>query len=156
MGPVVVDVDKQGRTVTAGLVQPVGESSWQVIRLLPSGKPDRLLGQQGIVVLPQNQDVKDLRVQADGKVLILGHNRLIRLNQRGYIDYGFGRYGKVVPGGKNDALFSALDLSPDGSIVVAGNAEIRNGSALRYRVGVWRYTPKRRTGLHVRPDRARR
>ncbi|GAB14361.1 hypothetical protein ARGLB_064_01260, partial [Arthrobacter globiformis NBRC 12137] len=145
-GPVAVDVDTLGRTVTAGRVQTLVASDWRVIRLLPSGQPDPTFGEAGVITLASQNSVTDLRIQADGKILLAGNVQVpgvggsaavIRLDDRGLVDTTFASSGMIVPEASTahfayEVSFDALTFSPEGSVVIAGS--IKGSSA------AWKYS----------------
>jgi uncharacterized delta-60 repeat protein len=65
-----------------------------------------------------------MAVQADGKVLLVGGLKLVRLNVNGTMDASFGASGVVNVVFKNGAFDTAMDtaVQTDGKIVVAGTA----------------------------------
>lgn len=85
--------------------------------------------------------VRAMVTQPDGKILVGGaftefthmetfpRNRLVRLDQNGFLDHSFLFTGSNGP---NGSVFS-LALQPDGKIIVAGNFTAFNGnSSLKY------------------------
>lgn len=161
---VAVDVDLQGRTVTVGLPQDENSHHFlQVMRLLQTGEPDLAFGQGGVATfrelpyladeevrddgtLSVHPDVSDVKVQDDGKVLVLSQRQLMRLDEHGALDETFGASGYVAPGPSGDNnfqqnnIFSYFDTAADGTIVVVGTATVFDGARWNQEVAGWRYT----------------
>ncbi|MEY2497600.1 MAG: large repetitive protein [Verrucomicrobiota bacterium] len=69
-----------------------------------------------------------LRVQPDGKLLSVGTSGpIVRFSQDGSIDSSFGPVQAGSSGGTGSS-FRALDLRPDGRIILAGTFDTVNGS----------------------------
>lgn len=82
-----------------------------------------------------NFGVRDIKIQADGKIIIVGdftsfngvnRNRIARLNNDGTLDETFN------PGtGANNNIYSIL-VQPDGKIIIVGDFTIYNGTNRSY------------------------
>ncbi|HEX7049939.1 MAG TPA: Calx-beta domain-containing protein [Longimicrobiales bacterium] len=85
-------------------------------------------GTGGIVKVDIGPDSDDriataLALQADGKILAVGRNTLVRYNADGTLDTGFGTNGEVaVSFGTGDTRLYDVAVQPDGRILVAGGA----------------------------------
>ncbi|HXR31031.1 MAG TPA: hypothetical protein VN752_07830 [Solirubrobacterales bacterium] len=129
-----IALDGYGRVLTAD-----GSSDgFQIVRYLPSGRPDTRFGLNGIAEIPLRTDwgevVTAIRVQPDGKILVagsyvaeLGEGEyqgtavLARLEADGSIDEGFGGFGgfRERPGLIATRGIDAM-LVQRGKIVAAG------------------------------------
>lgn len=110
-----------GRIVVFGL----RGSDHVFARYLPSGQPDFSFGTAGEVRLPHSgtggpAEVLRLTVQADGHLLALGGQTLLRLLPQGQPDPAFGQGGRVTAG--LPAVPQALASLPDGGVLVAGGS----------------------------------
>lgn len=105
-----------------------------VVQFDQNGKLDSTFGQNGIVVLDQlknDASAADAVLQPDGKLLITGkylnstvgpHHFVVRLNEEGSLDGGFGVNG--VAGHPDVSLVawgSSVAVQMDGKIVMGGN-----------------------------------
>jgi uncharacterized delta-60 repeat protein len=95
-------------------------------RFTPDGELDTRFGDQGILYFDPAlglRDDSDVTVQADGKIIVVGHNvetsvaSVLRLNADGSFDTGFGEKGIVTI---DDSSPDAVTVQADGKIVVAG------------------------------------
>lgn len=146
-----------GTTVVSGIANPEGTSitlqpdgkivgtGWEyaltqpyydallVFRLNTNGTLDSSFGSAGtgVVKIVDGYDGAEVRVQPDGKILVVGELSnppsvppaflLARYNPDGSFDSNFGTGGKVIDRINNlDTFFYAAALQPDGRIVVAG------------------------------------
>jgi len=107
-----------------------------VVRFNPNGSIDKTFGNNGIVIteVSSEKDIgESIAIQPDGKILVVGTTShsptfdivLIRYNEDGTMDYGFGRGGIVITD-INAALNlgKSLALQPDGKIVVSGYTHV--------------------------------
>ena len=94
-----------------------------VARLDPDGAHDPTFGSGGLATIPSIVGIgreivgRTIAVQADGKIVAGGH-RLVRLNQNGSLDAGFGNDGIVTP----PMSFREVVIQPDGKLVIAGTS----------------------------------
>ena len=103
---------------------PQGLESRSVIsRFLPSGTADTKFGNAGIV-LPHNNlsGSTSLNITADAKYVVGIRYALVRLNQNGAIDSGFGIDGVLSLGTSVDAGYAMIDSS--GKITIAGTEHL--------------------------------
>ena len=106
------------------------------------GSLDPTFGNRGFVVFPQETySVNDVKVQADGRILISGDTAgtgnsiggfsVIRFRADGRPDKTFGSGGlTVAPFNAGLNIAESLALQPDGKIIAAGNT-IEDGSRAR-------------------------
>ena len=113
-----------------------GDYEVALVRNLADGRLDPGFGDGGRIALPGQVVANTNPVQQpDGKILVAlataGANfdvRVLRLNQDGSLDTGFGDDGSVVVSiGPNSDLPTDILLMPDGRIVVAAIDMINNG-----------------------------
>ncbi len=103
-----------------------------VARYNVDGTPDSSFDWDGVTItdMDTNAFIRDVELQADGKLIILGHDNadflLVRYNPDGSIDTGFDGDGKVridIPNSVN-AYASEMALQIDGKIIVAGYLKV--------------------------------
>ena len=118
-----------------------------VLVLKGPGVLDYAFGGTGKVVTPVgngNEQVNDVAVQPDGKIVAVGSSyngssddfAVVRYNADGTLDSGFGSGGKVTTsiGNQNDQAYGVA-IQPDGKIVVAGlstNDGVQHIAVVRY------------------------
>jgi uncharacterized delta-60 repeat protein len=124
------------------------ESDYLLVRYNRDGLLDRRFGRGGKVTTDffNNFDVASvIAVQRDDKILLAGYTRvsdvdsdfaIVRYNENGSLDWGFGKGGKVTTDffGSEDTP-SAIAVQRDGRIVVVGAASIegtRDIAIVRY------------------------
>ncbi|MEI6409916.1 MAG: T9SS type A sorting domain-containing protein [Bacteroidota bacterium] len=106
------------------------ENDFRVVRLNSNGMIDSTFGQNGTFLFDfsKTECFVDGAQQADGKLLFCGLsskisfgyvNTLVRLNQDGTLDDGFGSGGVVLDTIKSGELY-ALAIQADGKILVTG------------------------------------
>jgi uncharacterized delta-60 repeat protein len=139
-------IQPDGRIVTAGYSYNGSNYDFALVRYNTDGSLDAAFGTGGIVATPVgsiDDKALALAVQTDGRIVAAGHSdnggnydfALVRYNTDGSLDTGFGTGGKVTtPVGGGDDVAYALDIQPDGRIVVAGSSN--NGT---YEFAVVRY-----------------
>ena len=121
-----MDVDGQDRVVSAYS----GISGRGISRHLADGTLDVGFGQGGRTTL--SFSVRDVVIQADGRIVVVGGNtgplleqdwRIARLMPNGALDTAYGTDGEIVLDwfGSGDEALSAA-LAGDGSLVVGGRA----------------------------------
>ena len=103
------------------------------IRLLPNGTLDNSFGTAGAVFLDvgANEDLRDVLLQNDGRILLVGHNWIgttnwymviTRLMPNGTLDLSYGSSGNVTSADLGGYLFTQQScLQTDGKLVVASN-----------------------------------
>jgi uncharacterized delta-60 repeat protein len=140
-----VAVEPDGRIVVAGEANIDGNNDFELVRYNSDGTLDTTFGSGGKVstefgLLEQGFSYAlgySLALQPDGKIVVSGEAfmgdgsdfALARYNNDGTLDASFGTGGKVTTnvGGRRDAAFSVA-IQPDGTIIVAGLANIGRGS----------------------------
>jgi uncharacterized delta-60 repeat protein len=105
---------------------------------------DATFGVAGMVTGPLGlgDDVVDVLVQSDGKVLVLDHTKLSRFTANGAPDPTFGTGGSVAVAflGTTYDIAHAMALQPDGKIVVAGETRVSVNDANGHDWAVARFT----------------
>jgi uncharacterized delta-60 repeat protein len=138
-----VMLQPDGKIVAAGYTYDGTNSAFALVRYNADGSLDTSFGTGGIVTTAVGSPadtgyVFDLALQPDGKILATGYTRvgssyvfgLLRYNANGSLDTTFGTGGIVTtafPGATIGALARAVDLQPDGKIVVSGLLFIDSG-----------------------------
>ena len=143
-GKVLTDV---AGTALGLAVQPDGKivamGGSKMVRFNPDGTYDTTFGVDGKVILRLDEIFRAIRLQADGKILIAGKGQLgevMRFNTNGSVDTTFGTGGGarvLFPNG--DSTGYALEIEPDGNIVVAG--ETRFNNPVNLCKSIFRFTP---------------
>jgi len=109
------------------------DASIVLARYQPDGSLDATFGIDGRVVtdllLSDGASLGDLKLQPDGGIVIGGslriglenHPFLARYRPDGTLDSGFGNNGRVVVRSVNSPAFAALQVQPDGKIVLGAS-----------------------------------
>ena len=120
-----------------------------IVRLNPDGTLDDTFGDGGNTIFSYgsiNQSVTDLKVTADGRILIAGYVEdingntglnfaIARFNSDGSLDESFGDDGyRFLDGGTNSDLGTSIDIQPDGKILFAGIKNSNFPSLLIFRL----------------------
>jgi uncharacterized delta-60 repeat protein len=118
----------------------VGNYDFSVARFNPNGTPDTSFGSGGVASPPTGTTqscspfslctVYDLVIQTDGKIVVAGGNRLVRYNENGSLDAGFGSGGVATsPMGtippcewSGSCVGNGLAIQADGKLVLTGNS----------------------------------
>lgn len=134
-------IQPDGKIVTAGFSFSGGQQEATAFRYNTDGSPDNTFDGDGVAVFSgplTNDHIREVAVQADGKIVMAGadnyspfnyHGEVIRLNANGSPDNSFGTNG-LVTFPLNYALFYAMTLQTDGKIVGvgSGNPSMNPGS----------------------------
>ncbi len=134
-------IQPDGKILAAGLSISGGQSEATAFRYNTDGSPDNTFDGDGIAVFSgplTNDHIREVAVQADGKIVMAGadnysggnfHGEVIRLNADGTPDNSFGTNG-LVTHPLNYAIFYGMTLQADGKIVAvgAGNTAMNPGS----------------------------
>ena len=145
-----VKIQPDGKIVVGGTsLRPpsASQEDYAIVRFNANGSLDTTFDGDGKVfteILVQNQFgyFSEMDIQPDGKIVAVGTRSgsdfqeflIIRYNSNGSLDTTFDGDGIVatrfdmLPTTRIDAFASAVVLQPDGKIVVAGTAAIRNPS----------------------------
>lgn len=149
-----VAAQADGKLLVAGYHEAGASTNMVVLRVNADGTLDQSFGtaedgtDNGIVnvSLGDGNDIaRDIAVQADGKIVIVGDSVttdgsaniiVARLNADGSVDEGFGQSDDGTPNGfvatslgNGDDKANTLVLQADGKIVVAGNRVAEDGSS---------------------------
>lgn len=149
-----VAAQADGKLLVAGYHEAGASTNMVVLRVNADGTLDQSFGtaedgtDNGIVnvSLGDGNDIaRDIAVQADGKIVIVGDSVttdgsaniiVARLNADGSVDEGFGQSEDGTPNGfvatslgNGDDKANTLVLQADGKIVVAGNRVAEDGSS---------------------------
>lgn len=132
-----VAIQRDGKIVAAGRTRsPGGRYDFGVARFLPTGALDPSFDGDGQVITPvttADDDIFDLEIQQDGKLVVAGWSlgdrvdmAVARYNADGSLDPSFDGDG-VLLGPFAPAGSAAFDiaLQPDGKIVLAGSELVR-------------------------------
>lgn len=134
--PDAVAVQSDGKLVVVGggIVLPSLETRGWAMRLLPNGAPDPAFGGgDGFVTFAFSEEYSwahDAAIQENGRIVIVGTSEdaasgrgeiaVIRLTETGRRDRGFNGGGVYAGFGWDDVRPSAVEIQPDGKILVAG------------------------------------
>jgi uncharacterized delta-60 repeat protein len=137
-------VSPDGKIISAGVQRDTtlnpSKLTLMVIRYNPDGSVDQSFGVGGMVGSDYYFEANASCFLEDGKILIAGTSRfgsagnfritLCRLNSDGSFDNGFGQGGVVQDtlSGQETAFASAVNVFPDGRILIAGGGYIGYGT----------------------------
>lgn len=106
-------------------------SDYALARYNADGTLDENFGYLGRVLLDAAGDdiARGVVVQADGKIVAAGNSfvngksyfSLVRFNEDGSVDFGFGLFGIVTTELSGNASFNSINLQSDGKIVAVGS-----------------------------------
>jgi uncharacterized delta-60 repeat protein len=125
-------IQPDGKIVVAGSSSTSSKYNFALARYNANGTLDTGFGTGGVVTtaLGSNWDAAyDLGIQSDGKIVAAGYSgngsnydfALVRYNENGSLDTGFGAGGIVTtPIGNDDDKALALSIQSNGEIVAAG------------------------------------
>lgn len=128
-----VAIQPDGKIVVGGYARPSTHDNFVVVRLDSLGTPDATFGTNGVVMIDfggTGDRAYAVAVQPDGKIVVAGDSNgdlaVARLKTDGTPDNGFDTDGRVVThlSDENDVARAVL-IQPDGMILVAGYAQIR-------------------------------
>lgn len=122
-----------GKIVTAGYIYNGTDADFAVIRYNTDGSLDLTFSGDGMVTTAigtSDEEAYSVLIQPDGKILVAGLSltgfnyefALVRYNTDGSLDLSFDTDGKVTTAVGLDDYGFAVDLQPDGKIVVAGTS----------------------------------
>lgn len=93
--------------------------NFALARYLPNGSLDNTFGNNGLVITDfgGNEFSGDIAIQADGRIVVAGRNKLVRYNTNGSLDTSFGINGEV------NTSVDAFDvlIQPDQLILTSGD-----------------------------------
>ena len=147
-----------GKSIVAGYTNNGTQDLLLVARYNPNGTLDSSFGTGGKTTTDFSQSIPGgaillnaqgtaVALQTDGKIVVAGTVRpdlprfsrtaLVRYNTDGSLDSSFGTAGKVfveLTGSRFDTLYqaTALQVQPDGKILVAGQNEVNEGRLARF------------------------
>ncbi len=138
-------IQPDAKIVIAGFSENLGLRDFTVVRYNSDGTADNSFGANAIAQAGfQDAEAYTVSLQADGKILMAGRAQtlsdgydfaLVRFNDDGSLDNGFGSQGKVATdlGNSPDIGFTAA-IQNDGKIIVAGTSSSAhsNMSLVRY------------------------
>jgi uncharacterized delta-60 repeat protein len=151
-----IAIQSDGRIVAAGVGLDDSQfpsPAFAVVRYNIDGSLDTSFGGNGKVITAffpggavggGGNTVRDIAIQADGKIVAVGsafdtvamrtNYALARYNSDGSLDMSFGSGGKVISAILDDSYAIALTIRPDNRIVVAGSASSRSGAGTVFAV----------------------
>jgi uncharacterized delta-60 repeat protein len=143
--PYAIAVQKDGKIVIGGYVDvgPFdGTQDLALVRFDSEGVPDPTFGNSGVVIcdlfgdlLPGNEEIRDISIQNDGKIVVVGHTDLPSNNlhflvgrflTNGSLDPIFGDGVIITDFSSGGDMANSVFLT-DESIIVAGNSDIGDG-----------------------------
>lgn len=139
-GAYAIALQKDGKILLAGFAENGGNDRIALARLNADGQPDLNFNGTGKVILPFGSGdsyAYSILSQDDGHVLVCGTTRseegtgaiVIRLQQDGSIDSGFGDKGKTIVGKGREAVANAMIVQKDGKILLAGSMNTNSGDS---------------------------
>lgn len=141
-----VSLQTDGKIIVGGYFKNGSTSQAIILRINPNGILDTTFGNQGITTITtgnNNDIIKDVAIQSDGKIVACGENALygskdfmtLRLNTDGSLDTTFNTTGIVFTGfGTNEDTASCLTMQSDGKILVGGYGQttISTNTSINY------------------------
>jgi uncharacterized delta-60 repeat protein len=121
-----VAVDQLGRVLVAG----TSDGQFAIVRYKPNGQCDGTFGNNGVVTtaIGASAVANGVVTQPDGKIVVAGtvdHQfAVVRYNDDGSLDEGFGLDGMTVTPIGDHASAQAVALGIDGKIIVVGRSAI--------------------------------
>jgi uncharacterized delta-60 repeat protein len=126
-----VDLQPDGRIVVAGLSTASSGNEFALARYTAAGSLDGSFGTAGTVTLKMSsldRGASAVAVQTDGRIVVAGTTcpgsvcdfAVLRYTASGALDGSFGSGGKVTTHITTDDTAKAMDIQPDGRIVVGG------------------------------------
>ena len=130
-----VALQTDGKILVAGTATIGSQTDVALVRYNVDGTLDTSFDGDGIVttaVASGNDEAREVRIQADGKIVVAGWGvvsgtnqfALVRYNANGSLDNTFGSFGRVVTDiGTGQDVGAGMLIQPDGKIVVCGASE---------------------------------
>ena len=128
-------IQPDGKIVVTGIsYSSVGDPDISLARYNTDGSLDTGFGTGGTVLLPEsgNQMGKSVAIQADGKLLVVGHAvgtsslptlAVYRFNANGSVDTTFGTNGRVVHNFPSANTGNHIVLQPDGKMLIGASLD---------------------------------
>lgn len=126
-------IQADGKIVLGGYATTIKNEDFAAVRYKKNGTIDSTFGSFGKIVIQvdtQSDNLSDVLLQSDGKILLTGYSQVgygaedfavVRCNTDGSLDNSFGKNGKITtPVGTGLDMSSCSVLQPDGKIVLAG------------------------------------
>ena len=129
-----------GKILIGGYSNNGADDDFAIIRLMPDGIPDSTFDADGRMALDSgtgNDQVKDLALQSDGKIVAAGFAfngtdndiAVMRFNPDGTPDNSFAGDGMLIlPIGDANEIANAIKIQEDGKIIVGGNSVLASHS----------------------------
>lgn len=140
-------IQSDGKIVVGGRTAVGNITAFVFVRYNSDGTLDPTFGSAGKAVVDfpgLSAECNDIALQPDGRIVAAGFSEtppaalLAQLNANGTVDITFGTNGRVITSGSTTLVENvhAMQLQPDGKILVVGDAEIgadREFGIARYR-----------------------
>jgi uncharacterized delta-60 repeat protein len=131
-------VDRAGNIDVAGTARVGAVNHFAVIRLTPHGTLDPTFGTGGITILPPYAADWGMVLQPDGSLVLGGqelHNgtqtfMAARVRPNGTLDPTYGTGGIVTLPVGASAVGYAINIQPDGKIILGGNGNTADGTPI--------------------------
>lgn len=126
-----IAIQTDGKILVAGYFGPESNTAIFVTRLNADGSLDSGYGSGGTAVmsLPFSQQLTDIELQADGKLVAVGYTNpgpidhlILRLNTDGSLDQTFNGTGFRTIDQFSVDVFNKLTIQPDGKIIAVGQS----------------------------------
>ena len=95
---------------------PLNDTEYRIIRYNTNGSLDNSFGNNGIV--NTSYDIRHVKIQTDGKILVQGSQNLARYNTNGSLDITFGSAGIITCNSRDFAI------QADGKIVITSSESV--------------------------------
>jgi uncharacterized delta-60 repeat protein len=126
-------IQSDGKILVGGNLNSfAGNSDFAVLRYNSDGSLDSSFGTNGVVTFgvgTSTDELKDIALQADGKIVAVGYSvsggtnvfAVARIDAAGALDAGFGTGGKILtPITPNQSAAYSVAIQADGKIIVGG------------------------------------
>jgi uncharacterized delta-60 repeat protein len=149
-----VILQKDGKIVVAGHSTAGYALGFEIARFNSNGGLDTTFGTKGRVStdIGGSEWLVKMVKQPDEKILIIGYTTdgkfaIARFEANGNLDTSFGADGKMITSFSGDSWIAALNLQPDGKIVISGDVDDKfilarlNKDAAYHEAGTFIYNP---------------
>ncbi len=136
-----IAIQNDGKVIIGGFATIEGSIDFAVARYDSNGLLDTTFADSGIALIPVGNSSTDYAysalIQSDSKIVIAGSSSIngtadfamVRLDQNGYLDQGFGVGGKVTADFQTDNDFALkVTAQLDGKLILIGSARVQGAA----------------------------
>jgi uncharacterized delta-60 repeat protein len=131
-------IQSDGKIVAAGSSSTSSLQKAMLVRIMPNGILDNGFGTSAMVLTSNVQQITDIALQTDGKIVAVGNYNsynlfAIRYHTDGTLDSSFGANGIVETlTSPNISSFNTVAIQADGKILCGGNEKWKINTLFRY------------------------